>query len=205
MPEGLPPALWDTTTSTVKTDDAIKTLVDLNKFKTEHDARLAAVPEKPELYKIELPKDLEVPVGLELKFDDKHPVLGPALLEARAAAKELNLDQAGFNKLLAIEAKRTIAEFKAAAAEVAAEFTKLGDKGQARVAAAETFLKANLDEAHYEAIRPFVGKAKAFEAIEKLIAKATGSNIPGEDNRDPLPPPAQPTTIEQRWFGQKKG
>lgn len=198
MPDGLPPAYWDQATG-IKTDEVVKDFVGLHKFKSEHDARLAAVPEKPEGYKLELPPDFKVPAGAKITFDEKDP----RMVEARAIAKAAGIDQATFSKLLSIEAQRTVAEYETALANIEAEQARLGEKFPEREKALTSFVGASLTgnaeqrAAKHKALQMVLTSADAFEALEDIMNKS-GSRIPGQQHQEPPAPAAVPQ--QQRWY-----
>lgn len=208
MPDGLPPQYWDASHG-LKSEDLIKDFIEL---KTSTDARTAARPEKPELYKAELATDFKLPEGVNVKFDDKDPIAGPILTEARALAHELGIDQPTFSKLLTLQAKLEIGRAKALADKQTVEFNatvkKLGDNFPARKAALDSYISAALSgseqakTAKGAAIAAMVSSADAFEALEDLIARSN-TRIPTTDpNADP-PTPAQQRAAD-RWYPSDK-
>lgn len=196
MPEGLPTQFWDAQANQVKLPDLIKSYGEAATFKTQHDARLAALPKKPEDYKIELklPDTVKVPQGVEYKIDEKDPRIAP--LRAYALKHQLSPD--AVNELVAIDAERQIAAMVQAEADLQAEQKKLGENGPARVSAVESFLKATLTQSEYEELRSFIGNATAFAGLEKVIAKATTQQVPGRTEERPLQP-APKSHAERIW------
>lgn len=169
---------------------------ELAQFKAQADERLKTVPEKPEGYKPELPKDFKIeglPDGVEIKINDKDP----RLAAARTIAKDLGLSQDQFSRLLTLEAQRIAAD----AIADADELKKLGDKGAERITGVDRFLKSVLPAAKYDALRKSgdMRTAAAVELIEDLQAKIAGSGAmppkPGE-----APPPAQPKSVAERMY-----
>jgi hypothetical protein len=204
MPEGLPPAYWDATAGKVNADAVLKDFIPQHKRLSEIDARLAAVPEKPEGYKLELPTDFAVPQGMTVKFDDKDP----RVAAARTFAKEHGLGQDAFSKMLAFDAQQKVAEFNAALANIEAEQKKLGEKFPEREKAMTTFVSSTLTGtneqkvAKHAALQRVLTDAAAFEALEDVINKVGGSRIPGAGPQDPPKPPEQPLT--DRWYGTQQ-
>jgi hypothetical protein len=207
MPEGLPPQYWDASHG-LKTEALVKDFVGL---KTSADARTASRPEKPELYKAELAADFKLPEGVNIKFDDKDPIAGPILTEARTLAHELGIDQPTFSKLLTLQAKLELGRANALVAkqqvEMAATVKKLGDNFETRKAALDKYISAALSgteqakTAKGAAIASLVTSAEAFEALEDLIARAN-TVIPGTQNNQDPPKPAQQRAAD-RWYPQK--
>lgn len=193
MPEGLDPKYWDGSTG-LKIADYLK---DSLPVLSAHAARQAAIPEKPEGYELKLPEDFKPPQGVEIKFDDKDP----RIPLARTVAKELGLGQDGFSKLLALDAQIQLHADQALQAVITAESAKLGDKFPARKAAVEAFLTANVGEDGLKALMPQVRSAAAFEALEKLIAKAAATGVPGSEGSPPAPPKPAEVPMKDRWYG----
>ena len=107
---------------------------DLMVSKAEADLRAAKVPQTPEGYKIEFPKDFKLPVGAEFRLatlDD--PVKGPALRTAMAWAHAQGLSQEQFSSMLGTYAAATSSEQIAIANAARAEREKLGAAGPTRV------------------------------------------------------------------------
>lgn len=141
----------------------------------------------PEAYKAELPKDLKLPQGVDFKFDDKDPLLGPVLAEARKTANELGLDQAGFSRLLGLHAAARASEISTLNAAHEAEVAKLGPAGQARVGAMQTFIGAKFGADALKAIMPSIVTAAQVEVWESVIKTMTsqGTSSFSAAHRDP--------------------
>jgi hypothetical protein len=105
-------------------------------------AREAAIPVSFDKYEIKLPDGFKAPEGMQFEFNANDP----AMAEARKAAHELKLDQAGFSRLLGIYAANKIAEVQLTNSGRAAEMTKLGSTGPQRIDAIETWLKAKVGD-----------------------------------------------------------
>lgn len=193
-PAFLPESFWDKEKGAIKLNEFGVHYQEVAQFHQAETQRRAGIPAKPEDYALELPKDFKVPDGFkpeQFKVNDKDP----RLPMARAIAKELGLDQAGFSKLIALDANMQAQAITADRAAATAELAKLGEKAPARIGAIETYLKANLVESEYEAIRPAFSSAAAVVAMEKIIAKATGQAVPTGGSPAPIAPPADPNSI----------
>lgn len=154
----------------VKFDALSKDFNDLRAFKAQDDLRRAAVPAKADEYKLALPQTFELPKGVdgkpvEFKFDENDPRLGPV----RELAHKLGMDQTGFSQLLAINAQYELGQVQQITAARAAEQSKLGANGPARVDAVSTFLKAKLGSDQGGAIMDRLVLASDVEAMENLV------------------------------------
>ena len=199
MPEGLPETFWDAEAKTVKLPDLVKSYGEVASFKQQHDERIAALPKTPEEYKIELklPEGFKPPEGIELKVDEKDGRIAPL----REFAVKHQLAPDAVNELVALDALYRVEQYKAEEAAIQAEFAKLGQNGKARTDAVDAYLKANLPD-EYEALKGFVADATAFAALEKLIAKATAQQVPG--NTPPPNQPQQKPRLADRFYPQQK-
>jgi hypothetical protein len=137
----------------------------------------AGAPGKPstaEAYKLELPSDFKAPDGVEIRFDASDPVRGPILNEARQLAHSLGVDQAGFSKLLALQARLEANEAQRANDLAIIEQRAIGADYESRKQALNAVLDRTLSKQHADELRRGIGSRLAFEALEQLIAKAMG-------------------------------
>lgn len=204
-PDYVPEAFWDPATNAVKTAEFTTHIGELAALKAAHDARVAARPEKPDGYELKFADTFKPDVAI--KFDETDPRLAPL----RAFAHENNLDQAGFSKLLEIEAGRVIAENKTYAAAVEAETKKLGANATARVTALKTWLTGALGA---DAANDLLGKdntggllvfseaaVRHLEKLQLAMSNQGGSNYSG-NGREPPPPPAVP--LEKKLWPKRQ-
>lgn len=198
IPDGLPPQFWDSHGGKVNTPELIKAYGEASAFKTQHDDRIKALPQRPEDYKLEikLPDTVKLPEGMTPEINNKDPRI-PAL---REFAVKHQISQDAVTALIALEAQSQIAEHNAAELELQAEMKKLGDNGPARISAIESFLKASVDKDEYQAMRPVVANALAVRAMEKLIAKAGVQQVPSHQPSGQQQPSRADLPIEQRWY-----
>jgi len=178
-PDWLPEDLWDGEKAAPKAN-----ISDLAKFKADHDARLSQRPEKPDAYAADLPKDFQVPQGMEFKVDPADPLLQLG----RQIAHEAGLSQDEFTaKLVAPYAKHLLEQQRAAETaeeeRKAAEVAKLGENAPTRIEAVTGWLKANLSGAEGEALAAVATSAAAVQALEKIITLAGGPQVqaPGRE------------------------
>jgi hypothetical protein len=206
-PDWVPESFWDAKAG-LKADDFGKHYGELATFhKTETEKR-AALPAKPEDYKLELklPDTVKVPEGLNLGVNEKDPRV-PLV---RALAHKYGMPQEAVNDLVAVDAQMQIEAIAAANARIEAEQKKLGEKFPERKAAVESFLKGAFTgseeqkNAKYDALALIIGDAAAFEAVEDLIARAVKTGVPPTTHDNPPPkPPEKPLvqTLFPKRFG----
>ncbi len=204
-PEWVPDTAWDPATGALKVDalgeyvSAQATLA-----KAEQDRR-AAIPAKPEDYKLEikLPETVKVPDELvgKIKVDDKDPRL-PML---RQVAHQHGLTPDTVNALLAIDAQAKIAAHVAETQRVRDEHKKLGANAQTRINAVGDWLKglkarSVISATEHDALAEVATSAEAVSALEKIIAKASGA-VPGADaGTPPSPDPGRPKSLAERLY-----
>jgi hypothetical protein len=183
-PEGLPDQYWDSDAGSVRMTELMADYGEAARLKADHDARIAALPAKPEDYKMEgaLPEGFMVPHGFEPKVDPKDSRI-PAL---REFAHKHKLSQEAVSKLIGLDLQAQVAQHLEADAAIAAEMQKLGENAKARIKAVESALATHLDEAEFEAMRPYVNTAAAVSALEKILAK-----LPKLPKNGGLPPPPE--------------
>lgn len=177
-PAYIPEKFWDTTANSVKADDFTQHVNDLSAFKAEADVRKQAVPASPDKYEVKLPEGFKPPEGMQFEFktDD------PAMIEARKAAHEMGLDQAGFSRLLGVYAANKLGELQATTTAREAEMTKLGTTGSARIDAVETWLKAKVGDRANVMIAtlkqfPIAANVEALEGIIRAFSAQGGTNF----------------------------
>lgn len=204
-PDYVPESFWDGDAKAVKPEFG-QHYSELATFKQQHDERIAALPQKPEDYRIEvkLPETVKVPDGLELKVDDKHPLAAPV----RAFALKHQLPQDALNELIAMHAQGEIESHNAEVARIAAEDAKLGANAKERKAAVNTWLtglKTNnkITAAEHEAMQAYAVDAATVSALEKIIAIANGS-VPASGGNAPTPPKPADVPMERRWYSQQQ-
>ncbi len=190
-PDGLPDAYWNDETG-VAFDKLVPDFTALSDLKARQDERAAAIPEKPEDYELALPEGFELPQGMEFKIDDKDPLAA----EVRAWAKAQGLTKDEFKGVLALEAKRQIAEHTQLSELAAAERVKLGSQAGARLDALTAWAKATIGQEHADALLPMMFTSKQVEAFEKIMAaaKAAGPKLTTVREGD-----APPEMTEDAW------
>jgi hypothetical protein len=186
-PAYIPEQFWDGATKAVKVEDFGKHYNDLTVAAAKLAERAAAVPAKPEDYKIEvkLPDGVTLPEGVKID-----PSKDPRTPEFLKVAHTLGFDNNQVNQLIAFDAQLALAGHNAELARVAEETKKLGEKATDRIAAVMNWTNALKDRGFSDderaEIRAIASSAAGVSALEKMIAQATGA-IPGHV---PTPPSA---------------
>lgn len=202
-PDYLPEQFWDTEQGGVKPEFG-QHYSELSTFKQTYDQQQEALKaRKPEDIKIEVkpPEGFKLPDGIELKIDEKDPRI-PII---RDLALKRGLDQDTVNDLVWLDAQMQIEAHNAERERIKAEDAKLGANGKDRKAAVTNWITnfKDLKPEHKQEIEVLTATAAGVELVEMLMARASGS-VPGAGGEPPRQP-AQPLTIEQRWYGGQKG
>lgn len=163
-------------------------------FKAAEDSRRLTLPQKPDDYKLELPKDFKAPEGIEFVPNDKDPLLP----QARAFAQKHGLSQEAFAELMGLHAAGQIGSQQTIAAAKAAEVAKLGATGTARVTAAQTWLAA-VDPDLGKHFGSFLLTEKQILFVEKLMARDRTQGASSFNNSHREPPQEQGRVTEEQW------
>lgn len=187
-PEGLPDDFWDVEKAQVKFGDLTQRLNDLTAREAEFDSHRAKAPEKPDGYKVELPKEFEVPEGMDFKPDAENPLTKPVM----DWAHKHGLSQAAFSELVAIQARTQIEGMQADKEFYDKEDAeKLGEQAAQRRKAAAQWVGAKFTGDKQEAgkfVRDLLHDPLAVLAIEHVMGltagpttKRSGAEDPGKD------------------------
>lgn len=177
-PAYVPEKFWDTTANTVKADDFTKHVNDLSAFKAEADVRKQAIPASPDKYEVKLPEGFKPPEGMQFEFK----VDDPAMIEARKAAHEMGLDQAGFSRLLGVYAANKLGELQATNAGRDAQKALLGSAADTRIDQVATWLEAKVGDKAKVMIAtlkqfPVAANVEALEGIMRLFSAQGGTSF----------------------------
>jgi hypothetical protein len=129
------------------------------------DVRKGSLPQTAEAYKTELPADFKPPAGVEFKLDQANPALG----QLKAVAHKHGLTQDAVNELIGVYAGAEVGTEAAIRSAAAAEVTKLGPSGPARVDAVTRFM----DASGLGVLKSTLVTAAQIEAMEAHITKLT--------------------------------
>ena len=177
-PDYIPESFWDAEKG-FKADD----LNSLVAFKAEHDANLAQVPDKPEGYKVALPKDFKLPDGVKLPEGQESIIddTDPRVADLRSFAHANQMSQTQFESMVALGTQMDIAEQGRLTEALAAQRELLGSKAAERVNAVTSWLGAKLGGDFAQALAPMMFTAKQVEAFEGLMRlnRGTAQGNPG--------------------------
>jgi hypothetical protein len=135
-------------------------------FKAAEDSRKLSLPQKPEDYKVGLPKGFKAPEGMTFEFNEADPLL----TEARTWAQKNGLSQEAFEEGLALIAARDIGTAQGINEAKGAQIKDLGVNGPARVAAVTTWMDAK----GYGDLKPMLVTSKIIATFEKLMRDVNG-------------------------------
>lgn len=143
--------------------------------------RRLALPQKPEDVKIELPKDFQLPQGVEFKLDPAKPEFS----KLQAAAVKHGLSADTVSDLVGVYAETLVNSQATIAAAHAAEIAKLGANGPARVTALGTFF----DGIGAGELKQMLVTAGMVQAAEKLVSKFSSQGVASfsQAHREPGP------------------
>lgn len=137
---------------------------------TELQTKLGGFTGAPEDYKINVSDELKEK-GVEIADDD------PILEEAFKMAKDIGMNQDGFDKMLDIFAMSKVAEQEASQLGVADEMKSLGNNAETRVNNLDAWGKANLPADLYDGFVDMAQSASAVKAMEQLISMTRNAPV----------------------------
>lgn len=129
----------------------------------ELEKRFGTFTGSPDEFSVNLSQEL-TESGMEINNDD------PLMVDALAFAKESNMNQEGFDKMMNLYGMAKMAESKAQEENLASELASLGDRGQARVDNLSAWANANLPPDLVEGFSDMAVSAKAIQAMERIVA-----------------------------------
>lgn len=128
----------------------------------------------PEDYEISLSEEL-ADKGIQIAEDD-------SMLEAfKERAKEMGINQEGFNGLVNLYAEQQLAEQMAMEDHKAEEMKQLGANADRRIQNINDWGRANLDEETFAGLEEAATSAAAVKAIEALISKTRNAPVAQKD------------------------
>jgi len=144
-----------------------KSYVDLN-------SRFGSFTGAPESYEAMLSDELSE-AGVELIADD------PMIEGAMELAKDLNMNQEGFSKLVNMYGQMQLAEYQALEQQKADEMKALGSNSGQRIEGINKWVDANMDAETAEGLRSVINTAAGVKAVEQLIARTKTAPVAPQD------------------------
>lgn len=181
-PAYVPEAFWDATKNEVKGKEFGEHFNQLTARIAADDVAKLSRPQKPEEYKLELPKEFKPPEGVEFKFRDGDPLLA----QARSMAHEMGISQDNFSKLLGLYAGAQVADQQNISTARNAEIAKLGTTGPARVTAVNTWLDA-MGVSGLKARMWTAADVQMFEGLITRFSNQGGGQFRGTGREPPEP------------------
>ena len=119
------------------------------------------------------PEDYELGLSEEIgeKFNTEELADDPIYNDFQEIAKEMGINNDGFNKLAELYIKGQLADIEAADQVREQEMKALGNNADRRLGNIQDWAKANLDADGQEGLAAALTTAGAVQAVEKLIAK----------------------------------
>lgn len=199
-PEGLPETYWDAEKNTLKVEPAaliadLKERDELKAFKATEDSKRLTLPKDVNGYEAKLPDDFKAPEGIKFEFDQADPLLA----QAKEMALKKGWSQTDFSDALALHAAGKVAEASQMATAKAAEITKLGVNGPARVDAVTAWLKAvgGADADTLVKVLDYAPVAGTVQAFERMMQKFSSQGGAAFSQSHRTQPDTKPTAEEK--------
>jgi hypothetical protein len=169
-------------------------IADLMKFKGETELRRAAVPADPSQYKIELPKDLVMPAGVEWRFNEADP----ALAAARSWSHAQGLSQDQFSSLLGQYVSMEALKESTYRGAMKRELDALGANATMRVTALQTWLDGLVGPDIAKHMKAGMFSARIVEGYELMAKKFSSQGVASfrQDGREPGGQPGRVSEAE---------
>ena len=150
--------------------DKFKTLDAQAKGYKELESRFGSFTGAPEAYEVSISDELKE-AGFDVPEDDL------MMQEAQKFAKDLNMNQEGFGKMVEMYGMVKLAENKAIEEHTASELKALGDNGTTRINNLSAWGKANLSSDLYEGFEGLATTALGVQALERLVAMTRSAPV----------------------------
>jgi len=140
----------------------------------------------PDEYAVPAPEtftDLDLPEGLELSLDEKDPLLQAFM----PIAKDMGINQDGFNKLVGLYIQQQAQDYVAGFTTADQQKEMLGEHADRRLASIASWGRGNLDDEMFGKLQESLTSAAAVEAVEAIIAKSRNAPLPNPGDLTPAP------------------
>ena len=140
----------------------------------ELNSKFGAFTGAPDEYAVALSEELS-DAGVMYEADD------PLLQGAMEFAKETNMSQEGFGKLLELWGTAQLAEHQATQDHLAEEMKGLGVNAEQRIDGINSWANANMDAEGVAGLQEVIQSAAGVKAIEQLITKTRNAPVAAEN------------------------
>lgn len=147
-----------------------KSVSEQAKAYNELEGKFGSFTGSPEDFTINISDEL-TESGVVINNDD------PIMEEAFKFAKEINMNQEGFDSMLNMYAMTKLAENNALALSKEDEIKSLGANGQERLNNISAWASANLSEDLMQGFQEMTGTAESVKALEHLIAQTRSAPV----------------------------
>ena len=147
-----------------------KTVADQAKNYNELQKRFGGFTGAPDEFEIKSPEGYDG----ELDADD------PVVKEFMDLAKESNMNQETFDKLLSLHVTNLVPQV-----DIQAVKQEIGSDADVRLGNMSSYLQANLSSEQYQAMQGLVNNAEAFKALETLIKLGKPTKLPVHGGENP--------------------
>lgn len=168
-PAYVPEKFWDKSNGKLNTGALLTSYTELEKAGRPLLERINKAPKAETDYKIELPKDLGLPDGVEVKIEEDNPLLKTW----RTLAHKAKLTNEEFNAGVVEYVKGELATKP----DRKREATALGENGEARIDAVDQWMAKNLPKDLYQGMAKAAVNAVTIRAMEHLIKLAGGAEV----------------------------
>ena len=157
----------------------------------ELQSKFGAFTGAPEGYELAISDELKE-LGVDFADDD------PLIEQAKEFAKESNMSQDGFNKMLELYATTQVAENAALAEYKEAQLAQLGTNAQGRIDNITQWATKNLDQETVAGLEGMATSADSVKAIERLISMTR--NAPAQVNNSSAAPAVSESEVKAMQF-----
>jgi len=164
-----------------------KSIADQAKAYPELEKKFGSFTGAPDEYEVPeadvFAKDIDLPEGVDFNLDKDDPLLK----NFSEKAKEMGINQEGFNALVGLYIQQQAADYAATMTNVADQKAQLGENADERLSNINRWARANMDDEMYGRLSESLTTAAAVEAVEFLIGKARNSSLPNPADVTPRP------------------
>lgn len=155
-----------------------KTVADQAKSYIEAEKRLGGFKGAPEAYELALPEEISEKVSINAE--------DPLFQSFAATAKELNMSQDGFNKIVGVYAEKMAEQQKV---NLEKELSELGEDAPQRIKTLTQWAMNNFDKSEFQTIAQIATSASAIKLLEKMRSKMTSTRIPENVDKENIAVP----------------